>query len=276
MTRAGFTIEATDVVVRRGSRTILGPVDTFVRPGEFVGLVGPNGAGKSTLLRVLAGLETPERGTVTFEGRPLALVPRGEFARRLAYLGQEGRVHWPISAERVVALGRLPHREARGAQDDAAAVDRAMAAMEILDLRHRQVASLSGGERMRVLLARALAVEGDVLLADEPTSGLDPAHQLHVLHMLASLAREGLAVVAVLHDLSLALRFCDRLALMAGGRIMADGKPSEVLGEAELRTAYGISAHISEVDGRPFLLPLARIGRESSPTVDTRLTSGGG
>lgn len=261
MKRTGLTIEAAAVTAVRGRRTILGPVDARVRPGEFVGLVGPNGAGKSTLLRVLAGLEAPEQGTVSFGGRPLPMLPNGELARRLAYLGQEGRVHWPISAERVVALGRLPHRQARAGHGDAAAVARAMAAMEILDLRDRPVAGLSGGERMRVLIARALAVEADALLADEPTSGLDPAHQLHVLETFARLAREGVAVVAVLHDLSLALRFCDRLLLMAGGLALADGRPADVLDAAALRATYGITAHHGRVDGLPFIIPVQRVGR---------------
>ena len=230
------------ITVALGGRAVLRGVDVAVRPGEVLGLIGANGAGKSTLLRVLAGLQRPDAGTVTVDGAGLAAIGPQRLARARAYLPQGGVAHWALTAEEVVALGRLPHR--RGLADPglhAAAVARAMHRTGTAGLRDRVLDTLSGGERMRVLLARALAVEAPLLLADEPIAALDPLHQIRIMQLLRTLAAEGGAVAVVLHDLPLASRFCDRLLLLHDGRALAEGTPADVLTDAHLGRAYGVS-----------------------------------
>ena len=153
-------------------------------------------------------------------------------------------------------LGRLPHRRAYSGPSaaDRAAIEAALEAADVGHLRARTLHSLSGGERARVLLARALAVQAELLLADEPVAALDPLHQLQAMALLRSVARSGSGVVAVLHDLTLAARFCDRLIVLAGGRVLADGPPS-VLTDAVLAAAYGVDALRGEHGGEPFIVP---------------------
>lgn len=254
-------LQATGISVALGGRPVLDGVTARLTPGELVGLIGPNGAGKTTLLGVLAGLTRPDRGEATLDGELLAALPGPERARRLAYLDQNAHSHWPLRAERVVTLGRLPHADAwRGpAPEDAAAVERALARCQVMHLRDRIATTLSGGERARVMLARALAVEPDYLLADEPAAGLDPYHQLQVMELLAGLAAAGMGVLVVLHDLTLALRFCTRLCLLAeGAGIVADAAPADLIETGLLERVYGIELHHGARDGQPFALPWRR------------------
>ncbi|WP_118136771.1 ABC transporter ATP-binding protein [Oceanicella sp. SM1341] len=244
---------------RRSGTLVLDGVDFHLRPGEIVGIIGPNGAGKSTLLRLLAGLQEPEAGRVTLDGHTPS--PR-QRARTVAYLEQGAAVHWPLSVRETVALGRLPHRGRLGPADPAAdtrAVDAALQATGVSALAQRRADTLSGGERMRVLLARALAVEAPLLLADEPVAALDPHHQLHILELLRARARAGGAVALILHDLALAARFCDRLMLLVGGRVLADGPPAEVLGDIRLAQAFSITVLRGTEGGAPWLLPWTRL-----------------
>ncbi|GGC81983.1 ABC transporter ATP-binding protein [Chelatococcus reniformis] len=250
-------IDARDIHVRFGDAQVLRGVALAVGPGEMVGLIGANGAGKSTLLRVLAGVQAPGEGAVLYDGRPSRAIGERELARRVAFLAQDGEALWPLSVAAVVALGRLPYRRpfAGLSAADRAAVGRAMGAAEVKPFRERVVGTLSGGERMRVLLARALAVEGDILLADEPIAALDPLHQLQVMALLRATARRGAGVVVVLHDLTLAARFCGRLVLLSGGRVLADGPAEAVLADANVAEAYGVTLARGERAGETYLLP---------------------
>jgi iron complex transport system ATP-binding protein len=258
-------IEANAISVELGGRPILDGIDVALRPGEMVGLIGPNGAGKTTLLRVLADLIAPVSGSVSYDGEPASRVGRKELARRIAFLVQGGAVHWQMRAQAVVALGRLPHRKpfADSTQADHAAIERALAATDATAFRDRTLDSLSGGERMRVLLARALAVEAQILLADEPLAGLDPLHQLEAMALLRRTARSGAGVVVVLHDLTLAGRFCDRLVLIDQGRILADGPPGHVLADGHLGRAFGIRVARGRQDGQDFVLPWQPLAGQS-------------
>lgn len=259
-------IEASAISLRLGDRTVLDRIDLAIVPGELIGLIGPNGAGKSTLLSVLASLRRPDSGSVTYDGIEAAAMGRRSLARRLAYLAQSATVEWSLAVEQVVALGRLPHRGLLGPQDpsrDSHAIARAMTTTEVEAFARRPLRTLSGGERMRVLLARALAVEGEVLLADEPTAGLDPYHQLQVMELLAATTAAGSAVVVVLHDLTLAARFCHRLVLLDGGILAADGPPTDVLSPAALRQVYSIEPFIGLKDGERFVLPWRRQAQHS-------------
>ncbi len=249
MTDPVLSVEA--VAVRRGDRPVLQDVSMLVRPGELLGLIGPNGSGKTTLLRAALGFQALESGRVSVMDRALADWPVRDLGRQIAYFPQDGGEAWPIRVDRFVALGRLPHLEPwrRPGASDAKAVEDAMAAADVAALASRAVTDLSGGERARVHLARALAVQAPILLADEPIAGLDPFHQLQVIEMLRRHAhRESRAVVVVLHDLTLAHRFCDRLVLLHNGRLYAEGTPESVLTESALVEAYGVRpAHPSKL-----------------------------
>jgi iron complex transport system ATP-binding protein len=180
-------ITADNVTVSIGNATLLDDVSVVAEPGELLGLVGPNGAGKSTLLRALAGLRDHTRGEVRYDGKSSSTLPRQQLSQRLAYLAQRGPVAWPLTVERLVALGRLPHLRSWGRHDakGAAAIATALTDTDTQHLRQRIVDTLSGGELARALLARALAVDGDALLADEPVAELDPYHQLQVMEICA-------------------------------------------------------------------------------------------
>jgi iron complex transport system ATP-binding protein len=250
------------VQVRLGGRTVLEDVRMVVGPGELVALVGANGAGKSTLLRTAAGLAPLAAGDVRLDGRTLQRWPDAELARARSVLVQDAEIAWPMRARDVVALGRLPYAapwwsgdEAARDTADAAAIDRAMARTGVTALADRVIATLSGGERARVLLARALAVDARFVLADEPTASLDPAHQLDVLRELRNEAQSGRGVIVVLHDLTLASRFCDRVVVLVDGRVIIDAPPQWALNDSVLKTAFGVEVVRGERDGERWVMP---------------------
>ena len=253
------SVAVQDLRVSLGGRPVVRGVSARLDAGlnrGLIGVLGPNGAGKSTLVRALLGL-LPYEGEVTIDGVTAASLPRTEIARRIAYLPQGQAVHWPLTVERLVALGRLPHLApfSRLGEVDRAAVARAMARAAVTHLAARTVTELSGGERARVLLARALAVEADALIADEPLASLDPAHQIEGMELLRGEAQAGRLVVAVLHDLTLATRFCDRVLVLAEGEVAADGAPRDVLTPELLARVYGITAWY----GEGLLVPMDRL-----------------
>jgi len=221
-------LQADALLLSLGGRRVVDQVTLALAPGQWTALVGPNGAGKSSLLALLAGLRRPDAGQVLLDGRPLADWPARQRAQRLAWLSQQGEAEGDIASADVVALGRLPHHGLFGAPsaDDAAAVQASMAETASTPFAARRLSALSGGERQRVLLARALAVQSAVLLLDEPTTHLDAPHQRALLRSLVQRARAGAAVLAVMHDLNLALA-ADRLLVLQQGRLVADGPPAD-------------------------------------------------
>ena len=243
-----------------GRRQVVRDVSAVLEPGKLIGIIGPNGAGKSSLLRAMLGLVPPSGGTVLIDGMPVAKMARAAVARKLTYLPQGQTLHWPLSVERLVALGRLPHLAPMSslAAGDLAAVDRALDRANVTDLRDRVATNLSGGERARALLARALAVEAPALVVDEPLASLDPGHQIDVMTLLRREADAGALVIAVLHDLTMAARYCDRLLLLDGGRLVADGSPTAVLTAERLHLVYGIQALIDSTAAAPMIVPLDR------------------
>jgi iron complex transport system ATP-binding protein len=252
-------VEVREASFGYGATRVLEGVSFAARPGELVGLLGPNGAGKSTLVRLVAGLLSPASGTVRLAGLDPHAAHRREVARACALVPQEPRVPWPFTVREVVMMGRAPHQGllALAGRFDVGAVDGALAACDLAHLAGRRLDALSGGERRRVFFARALAQEPRVLLLDEPTAFLDLAHQVLAMRMARVAARGGLCVVAVLHDLNLAAASCDRLVVLSGGRVVADGAPAAVLTPARVSEVWGLPVWRGThgATGAPVILP---------------------
>jgi len=213
-------------------------------------LVGPNGAGKTTLLKVAAALLPRHSGDCALFGRPLTAWPREELARRVAYLPQGGEIAWPLRVREIVGLGRMPHGAGLRAMtpDDEAAAERAIVRADVSHLADRRADRLSAGERMRVLFARALATNADIMLADEPAAHLDPEHQLRLMELLGEEARRGAAVLVTLHELGLAAR-CDRVIVLSRGRKAAEGPPHEALNDETLASIFRVEAAHAAIPG---------------------------
>lgn len=249
-------LEGRALTVVRNGRRIVDDAGIALNPGELTILAGPNGAGKTTLARALAGLIASD-GDVTFNGRPFASMTLRERARALAYLPQGHEFHWPMRVDAIVALGREPHADpfSRKTAADRAAIARAMAATSVAPFADRLITTLSGGECARVAIARALATEAPVLIADEPTASLDERHRLIVMELLRNIARQGAAVVAIIHNLALAMRFADKVVLMNEGRIVASGTPQDALTPERIAEVFGVSVNRVETPDGPVLVP---------------------
>jgi len=231
--------------VRLGSYEALRGVTLQFREREMTAILGPNGAGKSTLLSVLSGFRTRYDGSCRLLGEEVPRWNRQAMARRVAFIPQNVGMAFPFTAEQVVAMGRAPHgRGLFETPQDRAAVDKAMRATDSLAFVGRDFRALSGGEQQRVLLAGALAQEPSVLLLDEPTTYLDLKHQLQIYGLLRDLARQGLTVVAVTHDVNLAAAHADRIVLLSQGRVAADASVAEVLRPELLREVFEVETEI--------------------------------
>ena len=224
--------------VVRGHKPVLTGATLALNAGEFVGLIGPNGAGKTTLMRAAMGL-------IAHQGHSsLAMMRPDARARHCAWLPQAREVAWPIPVADLVALGRVPWE----GRDPDAVVGRAMARMGVAGFADRTATELSGGEQARVLIARALAQDTPLLLADEPVAGLDPAAQIRLMRTFSDIAASGRGVMAAIHDLGLAARYCTRLVLMCEGRIVADGPVASVLTDDLMARVFGISGQLKVKD----------------------------
>ncbi|OJX63160.1 MAG: hemin ABC transporter ATP-binding protein [Micrococcales bacterium 73-13] len=236
---------------------ILDGISLEIGYGRVLALVGPNGAGKSTLLGVLAGDTAPTGGSVELDGRPLGDWSPAELARRRGVLLQQNAVAFSFTGRQVVEMGRAPWLGTPSADDDERAIEAALAETDATAFADRPFPTLSGGERARISLARVLAQETPVLLLDEPTAALDLGHQEDVLRIARRLAGRGRAVVAVLHDLSLAAAYADDLVMLDRGRLVADGSPAEVLSAERVEEVYRTPVRIlpDPDTGRPVVLP---------------------
>ncbi len=232
-----------------GREKTLAGVTLAAHSGEVLGLLGPNGSGKTTLLRLMSGSLLPQSGQVVLEGRPVSSLRPRALARTLALVPQSASPPEGFTALDVVLMGRHAHipRFGREGEADLAAAERAMRRTGVEALAERGAQSLSGGEWQRVLIARALAQEAEFLLLDEPVSNLDIRYQLEILRLLRALSREGHAIVLVMHDINLAARFCDRLAVLCGGALRAEGAPEDVLTPALLQEVYGVPGTVSHL-----------------------------
>ena len=249
------TIRALGVTVRRGGRTILDDVSVTLESGSFTALIGANGAGKSTLLACLAGLLKPDTGVIEVDWRRLETIKPAELARLRAYLPQNPRCEWPISVERLVALGLTPVLPAMGGFSPAMTdrIARTLADCDLTDRKDQPATTLSGGELGRAMLARTLVGEPAALIVDEPTSGLDPRHALDAAARLKRLAGEARLVIAAMHDLTLAARHAHRLIALSNGRVIAEGLTSEVLTPDLVETVFGVKANITPTSDGPLV-----------------------
>jgi iron complex transport system ATP-binding protein len=240
------TISLRSVSVALDGKRVVDDVDLELAPGEWVTLIGPNGAGKSTLLRAIAGLVS-FGGAIELDGEPLEGLRRREVARRLAFVPQSPLLPPDMTVREYVLLGRTPHIGPFGSESrrDVAAARRALGRLELGPFSERQLHTLSGGEQQRVVLARALAQEAPLLLLDEPTTALDIGRQQQALELVVELREQGpLTVLSAMHDLTLALQYGDRLALLSGGRLVAAGAPEEIATESLLAEHYGADVRV--------------------------------
>ena len=258
--RGEAALDVRNLTVAYGARVALRDVSLSLPVGELLGLVGPNGSGKTTLIRAVSGVVAPQAGGVSLDGDDALRLSPKEVALRVAVVPQNPHLPPAFTALELVLMGRTPHLkllQGEGQGDLRAARD-AMRATDTWELAGRRIGELSGGERQRLLVARALAQETPLLLLDEPTAHLDVGHQAATLRLMGRLCRsEGKAVLAAVHDLTLAAQFCHRLVMLHQGRVIVEGAPGEVLTRERLRQVYGASLHVLShpVTGRPVLAP---------------------
>ena len=250
-------IELRGVTVELGGKPVVDRVDAVVADGEWLALIGPNGAGKTTLLRAIARL-LPFAGEIALDGRLATDLPRGELARLVALVPQEPSTPPWMTVAEYVLLGRTPHLgplAKEGARDREAAAS-SLVRLDLLPFATRRLGTLSGGEKQRVVVARALAQEARIVLLDEPTAALDIGHQQQALELLDGLrAESGLTLVAAMHDLTLAAQYADRMLLLDAGRVVADGPPADVLTETLISTHYGAAIDVVPVGDRIAVVP---------------------
>jgi len=250
-------IELKDVTVVLGGRPVVDGIDASVAEGEWLALIGPNGAGKTTLLRAIARLVSFS-GLIALGGRSVREVPRVELARLIAVVPQEPSTPAWMTVGEYVLLGRTPHLGplAKEGRRDREAAARAVARLDLIGYEERRLGTLSGGEKQRAVVARALAQEARIILLDEPTAALDIGHQQQAFDLLDALrAESGLTLVAAMHDLTLAAQYAGRMVLLDGGRVVAEGVPRDVLTEKLIASHYGASIAVVPVGDRIAVIP---------------------
>ena len=249
-------IKARDLSFAYTDALVLQGVTFEVRPGEFLSVIGPNGSGKTTLLKLLYGYLSPLRGDIYLGDIPIPKIARRELAKRIGVVSQMPRFHFELTALELVLMGRSPYMGllAFEGKEDFEVADEAMMLTNVLDFKGRNIFSLSGGELQRVLLARALAQQPEVMLLDEPTSYLDIKHQIHICELLKKMNKDrGITIMSVFHDINLASYFSDRIMVMKEGKIHGVGSPEEVITEETLDLVYGCRVFVDKnpLTGRP-------------------------
>jgi iron complex transport system ATP-binding protein len=250
-------LQARNMSYRIGDRLILDNVSLDIAAGDNIALLGANGAGKSTLMKLLLGLLTPHAGEVLIDGQPMRSMKRRDIARQIAYVPQTHVPSFPFSVAHIVGQGRLPtvglgHTPSR---EDRAAVQQALKDLGILHLSERPYTELSGGERQRVLIARAMVHRANVIILDEPVTGLDYGHQLRLLALLKRLAAQGISILSSTHRPEHALASANRVVVLHGGRLIADGASHDVIDSALMTRLYQVAVEQIDTGGHRFFIP---------------------
>lgn len=236
---------------------VLEDVSLKLRKGQIQAIVGPNGAGKTTLLRCIAGIVRPEKGSVRIDGRDVSGMKKVELAKRIGYMPQIAMSKFPVTVFETVLMGRRPYISWRPSRDDLEVVADLLNSMGLADIALRYFDQLSGGQRQKVLLAKAFAQETDCLLLDEPTSNLDLRHQMEVMEMISNMAREkGIAAILAMHDLNLTSRFADTILMLNQGKIFCIGEPHQVMTDKNIRSVYGVETEVNMSSGFPYIMPI--------------------
>jgi iron complex transport system ATP-binding protein len=269
-------LEAHELTVGYDGEPVLRNVNLTAARGQFIGLVGPNGSGKSTLVRALSRVLRPISGRAMLDAVDIYEMSARELARRLAVVAQDYTVAFDFAVRDVVLMGRAPHLSRFGVErpQDYKIAEEVMGLTHTLVFADRPITSLSGGERQRCMIARALAQQPSVLLLDEPIAHLDINHQIEILDLARRLTTErGLATIVVLHDLNLASQYCDQLVLVSQGKVVAEGKPQDVVTEARIRVAYGTDVNVRQhpTTGRPYVTLVSRLPVQAPPTRHTTI-----
>lgn len=263
-----MSLRIEDIHFSYGDRPVLHGVTLEVGRGVFTGLLGPNGSGKSTLTKILARVHVPSKGTVALEGTDLLSLPRREHAKRVAYVPQSSEVPFELTVRESVLLGRTPYMGLRPKPADIALVEESIERLDLGELRDRRLSELSGGQAQRALIARALAQEPEVLLLDEPTSALDLRYQVDTLSLVRQVTREqGVAALIAIHDLNHAALFCDEIALLHGGSLVAWGAPEDAMRAETLSEVYGLPVHVERRDGAVEVRPVLSAEQLAGATV---------
>ena len=236
------------------STPVLENISMDLDRSEVLGIVGPNGAGKSTLIRCIDRILTPRGGIILLDGNNISKMTRMEIAKEMGYVPQTTTRVFPATVFDTVLMGRRPHLGWKSSEED---IDKVLELLGIMEFAMRDFNEISGGQQQKVLIARALAQEADILLLDEPTSNLDIRHQLEVMDIMKGIVkRKGISAIVAIHDLNLASRYTDRLLMMNDGRIFAAGNPESVLTVENIRRAYGVEALVKSDGERPYIIPV--------------------
>ena len=239
------------------STLVLEGISMDLDRSEIIGIVGPNGAGKSTLIRCIDRILTPGGGTILLDETDISTLSRMEIARKMGYVPQTTTRVFPATVFDTVLMGRRPHLGWKSSDADVDKVLEILELLGIMEFAMRDFNEISGGQQQKVLIARALAQEADILLLDEPTSNLDIRHQLEVMEIMTNIVhKKGISAVMAIHDLNLASRYTSRILMMNGGRIFAAGDPESVLTEENIRRAYGVEALVKSDGERPYIIPV--------------------
>lgn len=236
---------------------VLADIGLELRKGEILAVVGPNGAGKTTLLRCIAGIAKPKTGSIRIDDRDIFGMKRTDLARRIGYVPQTAPSKFPVTVFETVLMGRRPYISWRPSANDLEVVAGLLRSMGLVDIALRYFDQLSGGQKQKVLLAKAFAQETDYLFLDEPTSNLDLRHQMEAMEMISTMAKEkGIAAILAMHDLNLTSRFADTILMLNNGRMFCIGEPNQVMTRENIRSVYGVETEINTSNGYPYILPI--------------------